>query len=109
MKAVFADTFYWVALTDDDDELYQQAAHLEAALANTLVVTTDEVLSEFLNFFSGSLWLRRRAVETVRELGRDPNIHILPQNRASFPADFDLYAASDDRGYSLTDCISAHQ
>ena len=87
MTAVFADTFYWVALTDPDDALYKRAAHVEALLAGRSLITTDEVLSEFLTFFSESPRLRRRAVETVRELERDPDTLIVPQNRESFQAD----------------------
>jgi predicted nucleic acid-binding protein len=49
---------------------------------------------------------RRRLVETVRALKRNPKIRILPQSRASFEAGFDLYASRLDKGYSLTDCIS---
>jgi predicted nucleic acid-binding protein len=106
MTAVFADTFYWVALTDPDDELYQPALHIESLLAGRAVVTTDEVLSEFLTFFSGSIRLRRRAVETVRELESVQNILIIPQSRQSFQSGFELYAARLDKRYSLTDCIS---
>jgi len=57
-------------------------------------------------FFGGSLRLRRRAVETVRELVGDPNILVFPQSRASFQSGLELYAARPDKGYSLTDCIS---
>ncbi len=106
MTAVFADTFYWVALTDPDDALYERAVRIEALLAGSSIITTDEVLSEFLTFFGSSLRLRRRAVETVRELEGDPNILILPQSRESFQSGFELYAARLDKGYSLTDCIS---
>jgi predicted nucleic acid-binding protein len=70
------------------------------------MVRTDEVLAEFLTFFSNSLRLRGSAVETVRQLTRDPNLRILPQSRETFQAGFDLYAARPDKGYSLTDCIS---
>jgi predicted nucleic acid-binding protein len=104
MTAVLADTFYWVALTDD--ALYEQAARAESQMVDVPVVTTDEVLAEFLTFFSNSLRLRGSAVETVRELARDPNLRILPQSRETFQAGFDLYAARPDKGYSLTDCIS---
>jgi predicted nucleic acid-binding protein len=106
MTAVFADTFYWVALTDPDDALYQQAAALEGLLRGRRIVTTDEVLSEFLTFFSANPWMRRRAVETVRELSRDPYVHIVPQSRDSFQAGFELYAARSDKQYSLTDCVA---
>jgi hypothetical protein len=96
MTAIFADTFYWVALTDPSDALYAQASRLENLIAGAQLVTTDEVLNEFLTFFSGNVWMRRRAVETVRELLRDPNIHVEPQSRGSFQAGFDLYAGRSD-------------
>lgn len=80
--------------------------HIESLLTGRALVTTDEVLSEFLTFFAGSLRLRRRAVETVRQLESDPSILILPQSRESFQSGFELYAARPDKGYSLTDCIS---
>ena len=63
MKALFADTFYWIALAD--------AAHIQA-LALTRergasnLVTTDEVLTEYLTFFSTAHeQLRRLAAESV--------------------------------------------
>lgn len=108
MTAVFADTFYWVALTDPDDALYEQAAQLESRCAGRTIITTDDVLSEFLTFFSRTSRLRRRAAGTVRELMRDPQIRILPQSRATFLAGFELYASRPDKGYSLTDCVSMH-
>jgi hypothetical protein len=51
MTAVFADTFYWVALTDPDGALYERAVHIEALVAGRSLVTTDEVLSEFSHVF----------------------------------------------------------
>jgi hypothetical protein len=49
VKAVFADTFYWIALT-----MPSEAAHQRALEFSGSIVTTDEVLSEWLTFFSGS-------------------------------------------------------
>jgi uncharacterized protein len=106
MNAVFADTFYWIAFTDPDDSLYKHAVELEAALRGSRIVTTDEVLTEFLTFFSGHEWLRRRAAATVRALLQDANVEVVPQSRESFQEGFDLYAARPDKRYSLTDCIS---
>lgn len=80
MTAIFADTFYWVALTDPDDTLYAQAAELESRFAGTLIVTTDEILTEFLTFFSRGLRLRRRAVDTVRRADpRSEYSHLSPE------------------------------
>jgi uncharacterized protein len=106
MIAIFADTFYWVALTDPNDSLYKKAAALDQRLAGALLVTTDEVLIEFLTFFSGDPWLRERAEKTVRSLLSDPSVHVIPQSRASFLAGFELYAARRDKEYSMVDCIS---
>lgn len=46
MKRVFADTFYWIALTDSTDAAHERARQIADDL-----VTTDEVLSEYLTFF----------------------------------------------------------
>ncbi len=106
MTAVFADTFYWVTLADLDDFLYRQAVLIEAQLEGSSIVTTDEVLTEFLTFFSGSAWMRRRAVQTVEAIMADYSVHVIPQGRQTFEAGFRLYAARLDKRYSLTDCIS---
>jgi hypothetical protein len=39
VKTVFADTFYWVALTNPDDSRYQDAVALENVLAGAVIVT----------------------------------------------------------------------
>ena len=42
MRVVFADTFYWVALTNPDDSRYQDAVALDPALAGAMILTIDE-------------------------------------------------------------------
>ena len=99
MTKVFADTFYWVALANPDDSSYAAASAVDASLAGVLVYTTDEVLVEFMTFYSADPWLRRRAATTVRRLLTNPKIRVIPQSRESF-------LAGMDKGYSLTDCIA---
>ncbi len=106
MKAVFADTFYWVALTNPADSHYQDAGELDNILIGASIYTTDEVLAEFLTFFSGDAWLRDRAAQTVLQLLQDPDVEVIPQSRESFLAGLELYRQRPDKGYSLTDCIS---
>ena len=107
MKPVFADTFYWIALADYTDESHQHALHLTADLASRRIITTDEVLTEYLNFFSSSMEPSRRQVMlSVRGILASPLITVLPQSRQSFLMACDLYDARIDKGYSLTDCIS---
>ena len=106
MRAVFADTFYWVALTNLDDSRYQDAVALDSVLEGAVIVTTDEILTEFMTFFSADPWQRIRAAATVRSLLTGPGIRVIPQNHESFLAGLTLYEARPDKGYSLVDCIS---
>ena len=102
MSTVFADTFYWIALTTPLD-----SAHERAKKFTDDIVTTQEVLTEYLNFFSsGPEHLRRSATKGVQAILNDPTVRIVPQSDASFHAGLDLFRARPDKGYSLTDCIS---
>ncbi len=99
---VFADTFYWIALTDSTD-----AAHKRARQVTDDLVTTDEVLTEYLNFFSASQeFMRREIVLTVEDILQDPGVTLIPQSRETFLAGLSLFRTRADKGYSLTDCIS---
>ncbi len=99
---VFADTFYWIALTDSTD-----AAHKRARQVADDLVTTDEVLTEYLNFFSASQeFMRREIVLTVEDILQDPGVTLIPQSRETFLAGLSLFRTRADKGYSLTDCIS---
>jgi predicted nucleic acid-binding protein len=107
MTALFADTFYWIALADRTDRDHRRAVALSSERANSPIVTTDEVLSEFLTFFATAPGqLRHKAVSSVQRILEDPGIRVVPQSRASFLAGMALYEARPDKGYSLTDCIS---
>jgi predicted nucleic acid-binding protein len=98
MTVLFADTFYWIALADFTDSAHQRALALTAKLAASRIVTTDEVLTEYLTFFSTSPEpLCREVAESVEGI---------PQSRESFLAGLQLYRARPDKGYSLVDCIS---
>ena len=77
MNAVFADTFYWIALSDFTDSLH------ERALALTRQYAASQIITE-----------------------RRPDIEVCAQSAASFAAGLALYRARVDKGYSLTDCIS---
>ena len=81
---------------------------MDNLLSNSIVLTTEEVLSEVLAFFAWDSWLRKRAVETVRASLTDDAVHVIPQSHQSFQSGFELYASRPDTGYSLTDCISMH-
>jgi|ERR1017187_3491998 predicted nucleic acid-binding protein len=107
MKTVFADTFYWIALANPKDEWHQAAINASKRLGQVHLVTTDEVLVEFLAFMSGyGSVLRGKAVERVKKIRTNPNITLIPQTRQSFSNGLQLYEGRPDKAYSLTDCIS---
>jgi uncharacterized protein len=106
VKAVFADTFYWIALTNPGDSYAQDVSRFDDLLSGGSIYTTEEVLAEVLTFFAGDSWLRSRAVETMREILADPAVHLIPQSHESFLSGFELYASRPDKSYSFVDCIS---
>lgn len=107
MRTVFADTHYWIALAVPVDEWHDRALEVSKSLYPVRLVTTDEILVEFLNYFSGrGAETRRMAVKLVKSISSDVNIQVIPQTRESFFAGLKLYEERSDKGYSLTDCIS---
>jgi predicted nucleic acid-binding protein len=107
MRAVFADTFYWIALLSVRDSAHDRAIQLNRALADELVVTTEPALIDHLNYPAAlGPRFRKAAIETVRDADASPNIEIVPLTRQLFRAGLNLYGARRDKGYSLTDCIS---
>ena len=102
MTPVFGDTYYWIALTLPDDE-----AHSQAHEVVNDIVTTEEVLTEYLTFFSQSPQRLRRLADTnVDAILDTPSVRVIPASHESFIAGLELYRSRPDKGYSLTDCIS---
>jgi predicted nucleic acid-binding protein len=108
MRTVFADTFYWIALADPRDDWHDRVLEYSRRnLPNVRLLTTDEVLTEFMTFFrdTGAAG-RTEAVRFVDSIRRNPNVQVVPQTRESFDAAQKLYAQRIDKEYSLTDCSS---
>jgi len=107
MKAVFADSVYWIARALPNDQWHLAATKARDALGGILIVTTDEVLSEFLTLLGKcGPEVRGTAVKMVKAILGKPDVRVLPQTRDGFLKGLEMYAARPDKGYSLTDCIS---
>src|ERR1039458_9191576 len=107
MTALFADTFYWIALADFSDSAHRRALALTAQRTDTPIVTTDEVLAEYLTFFATAPeQMRRKAFTNAQRILEDPGVRVVPQSRKSFLSGMALYGARPDKRYSLVDCIS---
>jgi predicted nucleic acid-binding protein len=107
MPRYFVDTFYWVALSDPRDQWHVRVLAFSRSLSDYHLYTVDEVLAEYLTFYSASrAHVREDAVQTVHDILRDPHITVMPQSHVSFLDALAFYAARLDKQYSLTDCVS---
>ena len=107
MPLAFADTSFWLGRYFPQDQWRLAATEAERRLGHPLyLLTTQEVLTEFLARASGNERSRRVGVETVEEIQNAPNITVVPQSSESFARGFELYRNRMDKGYSLVDCIS---
>ena len=85
MRRIFADTLYWLAIFLPGDE-WAEAARA-ADVADATLVTTEEVLSEFLTAVSAhGDHARRLGCRLVREILNDPGIDVVAQSHESFLA-----------------------
>ena len=106
-QSVFADTFYWLAVARPRDPWHAAVSQWATANPSSTIITTDEVLTEFLNALAGAGPVGRAyAVATVRDIRSDARVMVLLQNRADFDAALALYESRPDKGYSFTDCRS---
>ncbi len=107
MRRVFADTFYWLALANPADQWRSLIREAIPHLGTLQIVTTEEVLIEFLTGMAGlGTFQRSLAVRMTHEILADLNTLLIPQTHNSFFAGLTLYESRLDKRYSLTDCIS---
>ena len=105
MTAVFADTLYWIAIFLPDDPWAKAAISID--LSDVHLVTTEEVIGEFLTGISSyGEQTRLLACRFVREILADVDIEVVEQSHESFIGGLSLYERRPDKQYSLTDCIS---
>lgn len=107
MKEVFVDTHYWIAIANPRDQWHERAKEAKKALGNVKLVTTDEVLVEFLSGLSNhGIEIRTIGAKIVRAILDNPSVAVVPQSRQSFLNALEFYEKRKDKQYSLVDCIS---
>jgi len=104
MKAVFADTYFFLALLDS-----KEPRHLDAVAAsrdqNLILVTTDCVLIEFGDAYCDP---RDRGdfIAMYQGLVGNPRVRIIATERRLFERGVELFEQRPDKKWSLTDCVS---
>src|SRR5580698_7541447 len=107
MKAVFADTSYWIALLYPPDHLHAKVTTMSGEISMMRLVTSELVLTELLNTFSnGSPTMRSIAVQAVEDAREGNAVVVLPQTSEQFTRALQRYKRSADKNWSLTDCAS---
>src|SRR5262245_18253443 len=97
MWRVFADTVYWIALAHPLDQWHPRAVRAGRAIRGAKIVTSDEVLIEFLAHFSGQgRLIREGAGRYVDRIFNNPDIIVRPQSRRTFLDGFALYKRRPD-------------
>lgn len=107
MRRIYADTVYWIALANPLDQWHPLAVRANQTSRAATIITSEEILIEFLAHFSGQgRTIREGAAHYAGRVLSNPGIIVRPQSHQSFLDGFALYKARPDKEYSLTDCIS---
>ncbi len=107
MNPVFADSGYWIALLDEQDDLHRRATSWTSRLGSITVITTQLVLVEVLAALGtrGS-YLRQLSIAWVKKVEESPGVEIVPMSAEQFTEAYEGYVDRPDQSWSLTDCAS---
>jgi len=104
MIAIFADTYYWLALINPRDEAHQEAITLSQTLSEPLLTTTW-VLTEVGDAMHDPA-NRPTFIRLMHDIANDPQTTVIPAEQKWFDRGFALFSKRLDKKWSLTDCIS---
>ena len=79
MRKIFVDTSYWIAVLNPTDSLHDFASNLTLTLFPSKLVTSELILNELLNHYSGSgSRFREITVNLISQIQEDENIEVIP-------------------------------
>lgn len=98
MRQLFADTGYWVALIDEDDNLHLKAVSVSRTLGAVMLVTHELVLVEVLNHFCAyGPTYRRKALENVERIRQNSQISVIAMDSERFAQAMTRYSRYYDK------------
>jgi predicted nucleic acid-binding protein len=103
VSAVFADTFFYLALLRSDDPAHAQA--LASVTLNQSIVTTEFILLELGNACACAAD-HADFLAQVEGMRASPRMRIIPLNSRLLNRGLERMASRPDKDWSLTDCIS---
>lgn len=104
MKAVFGDTFFFLALINADDAAHKPATQFirEARLP---IVTTAWILTELGDGLAKKA-NRSTYLRLIQSIESNPRLKYIPASEDLFQAGLEIFRTRPDKGWGLTDCIS---
>ena len=103
MSAVFADTFFHLALLREDDPAHARA--MANVMLNQPIVTTEFVLLELGNACARAAD-HADFLALVAGMRASPRVRIIPLDSRLLNRGLERMATRPDKDWSLTDCIS---
>ena len=104
MNAVFADTFYFLALVNQRDKVHRRCVAFSQA-SDQPVITTTWILLELGDALRRG---RDRAAFSalLGDLAKDPETTVIAADESLIDKALELFRARPDNEWSLTDCTS---
>ncbi|MFT3881286.1 MAG: hypothetical protein QM703_16685 [Gemmatales bacterium] len=96
-REVFADTFFFAALVNPDDDANEKAVEILSplTLAKRRIITTDFILLELGNMLSSSAYLRGLYANVLDSMN-DRQIRVIPASRTLFHRGVELFRQRSD-------------
>ena len=104
MKAVFADTSFYLAVLNPRDVRHADAVRIGDRIERP-VLLSDFILLELGNALS-AVRQRKLFFRLVLHLRSHPNVRIITASRDLLDRGFQLFSSRVDKAWSLTDCTS---
>lgn len=104
MKAVFADSYYYLAFINPRDAGHQDTIRFAQSFVGR-TITTEWVLAEVADALSAPEQ-RPLFLELLALLRQQPGLQIVEAEHRIFERGVELFEKRPDKAWSLTDCIS---
>ncbi|HTL53431.1 MAG TPA: PIN domain-containing protein [Planctomycetota bacterium] len=104
MKPAFADTFYYLAILNPNDNRHADAQAISKSISAPLI-TTQWILTEVADALSAPVHRPKFGI-LLDALRKDQGTQIIPADSAWFDLGVNLFKSRPDKDWPLTDCIS---
>ena len=106
MKAIFADTSYWIALFDRRDQNHKHSVKLSGHLKTSSIIVSDFVVFETITFLNTSAKNHSLAMLFLDFIYEQDNIEVVEIDTVLKKKALQVFKDYDDKEFSFTDCSS---